>query len=1363
MNSEKDIIIKTFQNNVLNMPWKGTTVSVDGQDIIFKNISGDVIRLPFAAQLISISSGESTPVFEVTFSDGVKLDAGNVLGEALKNLNENDGVLSVNKNSKKEDQSNTNDEDTTVSNQNISESGAKEKIIVKEVVIEKTVENQEAGNSQENKVYDIVNQEYTFEDTAVYKIKPILEIFSSSSSSEDTKKFDHQKTESIPVDLNYPDSVALYQLATQYDSGSNTLFAGGGSRNIFDFQHQYGKQTIDMSSKKDGMTFDASIRGSFDHSTQLTKIINLGDGYNVTSFTNENNEHFRIVVSDSDEGRQFGLKNNEFAIVYDTSSNYEFTLPLKAEKDGTEYDYNIGFKVQNVDNSESIIDSSGYFLLGNKPSPLVIKGTSAGDLFNAGYGDDVYDGGEGSDTISWLGHNEGINVDFSSSQRIDEILSSNDINSENSASIVYSSREQIISGFENIIGTSYNDKFTIYGNKINISAGDGDDTFVVLGGQGLNLDGGAGNNNIDFSKLEQTGTLKKVTYGNNSEHLINGVEINLSDGEFSFNSNNENFSGKINNISEIKGTMNNDLIIGSDSNDIISSLGGSDIIYGSSGDDIINGGEGGSILDYSNLNYSVKIDLIKHESDKGDFGKDIFSNINTIVGAKGGGTITSDGVGANIVASGGTTLFSVKHGYYTMTGSNDQNIYSIDKSITNIIGKGTDEITVSDSVINYNGTLAESSVLNISSGMADIITGKGKSFIDGENNAVITINTSNGGELTYKSSGAKVSLWLDDITATTLDYSSFMSGINTILDTGKINAGDVTDEIFSGHISRLIGSSNGFNKFDAANTNYNLSLIADGSNNTFISGSGKNNHFEIISDNGSNNILDYSKVNITIHVDLNNDLITKGADGAQGSDDVINFNHILGSKGNGNTYIGKVNTDTFFDIKYGSNQTVYAKEGGNDTYILKNGNTDTLLYNSLDHSINYSQSGVNNKIQKGDGHSFSDSVNYVASNIYATNFDDTFNIYATKGSQNIYAGRGDDIFNLGAPGTNGEVINYYGGEGNNVLNYTGSQGQVNFVFTDSNTVKTNNVITVHDISSFNHSGNGSAKFTWANTADDINLHIDRHNNNSHFDFIIREGNGNTIDGGAGATKDNYSKVDYSLFTQGIVADLNKSVDTVVSADGRHSDNLTNINSIVGTDFNDSITGSNEATYFYASGGNDNYNGMSGNDWYNTIHTSILNLEDLTINKNVKGVTGLIDTVHDIHNFNLSAYNDIIEFSDSIANNFFINAGNGTDTLKQSQSGSIDVALGDLSNIQNIEILDLSKVDHDSIKFDLDGYFKQHTDKSSLNLKVSHTDAANRDIFDFKTDPNNTWSLHNSNGNHHVYIDNNLHQLVVDVV
>jgi Ca2+-binding RTX toxin-like protein len=95
------------------------------------------------------------------------------------------------------------------------------------------------------------------------------------------------------------------------------------------------------------------------------------------------------------------------------------------------------------------------------------------------------------------------------------------------------------------------------------------------------------------------------------------------------------------------------------------------------------------------------------------------------------------------------------------------------------------------------------------------------------------------------------------------------------------------------------------------------------------------------------------------------------------------------------------------------------------------------------------------------------------------------------------------------------------------------------------------------------------------------------------EFFRGEGGDDTIDGGTG-----YDRVDYTSSLNSVILVLNDTADGFASSDGLGgADTLRNIEAVRGSDFNDSLTGSDTAAFesFEGRAGNDTINGMGGID------------------------------------------------------------------------------------------------------------------------------------------------------------------------
>lgn len=180
-------------------------------------------------------------------------------------------------------------------------------------------------------------------------------------------------------------------------------------------------------------------------------------------------------------------------------------------------------------------------------------------------GDDIWQ--EESDTISYELSTAGVRVNLQT----------------NTASGGFAEGD-VISEFENVIGSDYDDVLTgddgnnkLYGGKGNdilfggegddyLDGGDGDD-LIYANGNGV-IDGGSGRDTIDGSKLSHD-LLISLDYGFGQSKSQAGKDISFT----------------VKNIENIVGTRFNDILVGNKE---------TNIIHGGAGDDVIDDGGGGN-------------------------------------------------------------------------------------------------------------------------------------------------------------------------------------------------------------------------------------------------------------------------------------------------------------------------------------------------------------------------------------------------------------------------------------------------------------------------------------------------------------------------------------------------------------------------------------------------------------------------------------------------------------------------------------------------------------------------------------------------------------------------------------------------
>jgi len=269
-------------------------------------------------------------------------------------------------------------------------------------------------------------------------------------------------------------------------------------------------------------------------------------------------------------------------------------------------------------------------------------GSAYNDTFISNTASNTFTGGGGTDTVSYSLATSGVTVNLSTGS-------------------VTGHGTDILSGIENVIGTSHNDIITGDGNNNDILAGGGTDT----------LDGGSGIDTADYSAAAA------------------GINVNLS----SSTASNDGDSGTdiLSNFENVTGSSHNDTITGSS---------GTNVISGGVGTDALDGGSGTDTANYSAAAGGITVDLSNSTaSNDGDGGTDTLSNFENVTGSSHNDTITGSS-GNNVIDGGAApdTLYG--------NGGTDTYIFGS--------GKGQDLI--------YNGvytTNTAAGTLNFGTGIAD--------------------------------------------------------------------------------------------------------------------------------------------------------------------------------------------------------------------------------------------------------------------------------------------------------------------------------------------------------------------------------------------------------------------------------------------------------------------------------------------------------------------------------------------------------------------------------------------------------------------------------------------------------------------
>jgi len=272
-----------------------------------------------------------------------------------------------------------------------------------------------------------------------------------------------------------------------------------------------------------------------------------------------------------------------------------------------------GNNTLNGGNGDDVIDAAG------------------GDIVDAGAGNDfvlsriggvVLDGGAGLDKLSYHASQNGVSV-----------------NLKTSATSGGDAQGDTITGFENILGSSYNDTLTGDDGYNYIEGRDGDDI----------LDGGRGGDHLVGSAGDDT------LWGGNARDLLDGGDGN----------------------DYLLGQQGNDRILGGNGNDLIDAGGndqvdagaGNDRVLSRAGADTIDGGDNEDVLMYHTSTAGVNVNIGNNTASGGDATGDVISNFENLRGSNFGDTLTGSGDNNYIVGRGGDDNIDGANGNDTLVGA----------------------------------------------------------------------------------------------------------------------------------------------------------------------------------------------------------------------------------------------------------------------------------------------------------------------------------------------------------------------------------------------------------------------------------------------------------------------------------------------------------------------------------------------------------------------------------------------------------------------------------------------------------------------------------------------------------------------
>jgi len=861
------------------------------------------------------------------------------------------------------------------------------------------------------------------------------------------------------------------------------------------------------------------------------------------------------------------------------------------------------------DGNDLIYGGGGNDQLNGDADNDTIFGEDGDDIINGGDGDDIIEGGAGTDTLDGGAGIDTLSYASSSAAVI--------VNLESNSFSGGDAQGDVISGFENVIGSDFNDTIVASTSSNGLFQGGlGEDVLVALGG-GLTLEGGEGNDllraqinfatsgatfdggigtadvfflfgptatntfdlrddtfiNIEQIQFEVDGAEFQILEINAAQFIGSGVDTVTvqfnahSDGggqlslfmdtETTLDLSAVTFNGFVEpgDLVRITGDADAETITGSSVNDIINGGAGADTINGGAGNDTINGGGGDDVIE-------------------GGAGAD------TLDGGSGIDTLSYAG------STGGVTVnFGQSGGGQTATGG------------------------------------------DASSGMADDTISGYENFIGGSGDDVVTTNGFNGAVYTYEGRGGDDQFliiggdFFSDIDGgddtDTLDFSGWVfSGVTVNLET------ELFDDINGGDQHTVLNVEN------VAGTNKNDNITGDGEDNVF-SGNGGNDMLDG-GDGTDTATFNGVRANYTITANPDGSLTITDNVGTDGSDTVSNIEILAftdidvtvsgGTSGNDNL-TGTAAGDLINGLA--GNDNLDGLEG--DDIIIGGAGADRLIggagadaliggdgFDSADYRGAVSRVAFNVDTGGTVGDAAGDTYSGIE-RYYASNFNDA--ITGSAANEFFFGEDGNDTINGG-----GGIDRINGGDGNDILR--GQEGN-DLIFGTAGGDQINGG-TGFDIVSYENAAsrvvlNLGSGGTLGDAAGDSYFGIEVVRGSDFDDILagnnstneLRGGDGDDILNGAGGNDRLYggqgadafnggTGIDIAVYTEaaeGVGVDLAAvgfgiGTSTTSEAIG---DSYSSIEWVFGSDHNDFIAGDGANNRLEGRGGDDILLGQAGND------------------------------------------------------------------------------------------------------------------------------------------------------------------------
>jgi Ca2+-binding RTX toxin-like protein len=447
-----------------------------------------------------------------------------------------------------------------------------------------------------------------------------------------------------------------------------------------------------------------------------------------------------------------------------------------------------------------------------------------------------YNGGNGSDTVSFIASSSGVNVRLQSG-----------------TSTGGAAQGATYSEIENLEGSNQND--TLQGDSASnfLNGGDGDDSLLGTLGGNDTLDGGEGNNTANYSALGAGNALSldmatlsggyfdvRIAGTSQVDKLANFATILGSQGA-------DNMTGDANG-NTLSGNAGNDTLSGGAGDDTLVGGLGDDLLEGGAGADLLSGGSGNDTATYASSAAGLTVSLSAIATNNGIAFGDTYTDIENLTGSGFNDTLSGDAGNNRIDGGNGNDSLAGGDGSDTLLGGvGDDTLIGGLGSDSLSGGEGNDVVTYASLSTALTIDLTN---LSLNGGQS---TASSQAFGDVIDNTVETVIGTTGAVTTFLSGGRAAKTTLQGATgqANEVSYVNASASVTANLSNlesvvTSLNAGGAVNDRYT-NIRNLTGSA------------FNDTLTGDVNNNVLQGGAGDDILFATAGQDtvwGGTNVLD---------------------------------------------------------------------------------------------------------------------------------------------------------------------------------------------------------------------------------------------------------------------------------------------------------------------------------------------------------------------------------------------------------------------------------------------------------------------------------------------------------------------------